>query len=811
MNSIFANVNFDELLDMLPDITYEEDDEVASATDDSVQTTGEEILVSGDDEKVEGGKRFNLAKSFVRLSSALDSAEKFFNKPLVKILVPSFVAEDGTYSMSVSSKTLLKLMGFFKSNGNELGLDKLVSFLDEQLGGIINTDNVKLTLSLVINRGTLKLEFKAEDEESGFLAYGELNIETARKAFEMPVPNATVAQQGGEVVEDNAIDLEITVPIVLPKKDLDITIKTVVHPAALFGGDFTNYVDVIVSKATDDGAATIAQFVLDKYYAYLNADGLASSFGKESLSFYEKFEIDGHSATFGEILPSIIGKVKDLSNGLGGGGIDEQGSDEPTYDQSDDDHTYEQGGDDQIIDQGESSIFDRGVSVETPYDTHGLIVPIGATEDDIRALLQVNVFDEKEEPVPYSDYTIRGFDSSASLVDYIDVVFTDTFFNTVAIVVYDPLNARETGVAIDDGYIVELGSVAEGLPSEFFPNVNYTDDVVEWTQDFPKNDSLIIKSVNGQEIDENYTFDTAGNQVLVLERVSNGEQLSTTVYVYDPENPIIVNVSCDCEHVYLKKNATEEDIRNEIGVYVIYDSYEDEEVFDYEIEGFDSDCESFEIVWGDFRCVVEVEFYEDTSYDDPTNKLKLSDYLRIEAGDGEEVSFESVLPAIKEILSKEENKALLAKAITFEKIADGYSLKVKINSADNEDVLAVLNLFLGVPTEEGFNDLDAASIAELLNGTSMIDVSAMFGKMIGVSMVDFLSELYLDSNLTWSDNLAISVVIGDRQNNQYVISGVSFSLVESIGQFKITDEMIENSLAFDSLMPTLMMRLFSLS
>ena len=83
--------------------------------------------------------------------------------------------------------------------------------------------------------------------------------------------------------------------------------------------------------------------------------------------------------------------------------------------------------------------------------------------------------------------------------------------------------------------------------------------------------------------------------------------------------------------------------------------------------------------------------------------------------------------------------------------------------------------------------------------SAMFDIGAMFQKVFGVTLVDFLEPLYFDVNLSWNDGIVLGMQFNDGVETQYLVTGIEFRLVDASLQFKPTEEMIASAQSFENI------------
>ena len=141
----------------------------------------------------------------------------------------------------------------------------------------------------------------------------------------------------------------------------------------------------------------------------------------------------------------------------------------------------------------------------------------------------------------------------------------------------------------------------------------------------------------------------------------------------------------------------------------------------------------------------------------------------------------------------ESNKELINSVIT---INENGVLTIAINRPDDQDLLAVLNLFAGIPTEEGLQDIDDNSLVARLGNPI---VAAMFGKMIGVSFEDFLADLSLTASASFEDGFTGKIELVNSTGLKYLTVEVKINLADASAAFELTAEEIATAQDFSAL------------
>ena len=402
---------------------------------------------------------------------------------------------------------------------------------------------------------------------------------------------------------------------------------------------------------------------------------------------------------------------------------------------------------------------------------NGAVFDIGATEEDLRNILFIFYTDEDEVDHEITDYTIEGFDGSKSFNDVVEIVIDEDHDIGINVLVYDHANAREESVEVDDPYIW-LGATKTEAEECLGADVTSTDGNITWSE---YQGGFIIKSVDNEVIGGDFVFDKVGDHSLTLTREKTGESYECSAYVYDPDNLIVIGIDCD-ESVYVYAGATEEDIRKNLSVYLVYDNRSGEEIFDYEIVGGYTDgMEKITVRYGEYTREAKVVIWEDPSYDEPTAPGKfdfsmLIKMLRFVEHDEDNLIVVAVqsIPALIEVIVN--NGELLSSLVDFYSEDGKYIARIAVNTADDKDLLAALNLFVGIPTEEGYIDIDEnllTSIVYLMSGTESFDLNAVFGNVPDFDFSKMISDLYLEVGVSFKGGFEVFVRLVGGDGKEY--------------------------------------------
>ena len=698
----------------------------------------------------------DLTSLFVGLSKLLNACDRTLTGSLISQLSLNFSNRDGVYSLKTNSKKLIRIISLLSDDEGLFDLDEYIDRLDEQTAGALKAGDVKIELSLTMEDSRIALGVLARNERTGSVFTFSAAMEVSAAAYELP-----------EASELKLQDITFAVPFVLPQSGISLTLNAVIHLSDLVTAADGDYVTAVVACGEDESAV---RFALNNRYIYLDMGGLAELVGIEdpaSCSFYQEFEIDGQPATFFEI---VFEKLF--------GGPDEE--DDPGWG---DDDWYDDDDDDDDDDWTADPRFANGWGC-TAVDENGLIIPIGTTEEELRQLLHVYVFDEDDNLVDFPDYQIEGFDSSASYVGSFTVVFAEGYDDTMDVVIYNPETVHEVGFEVSK-FLVELGYPVADVQQDLYGELTMSDDNVTWVVYI---DGFTIDTIDFVPVTAGTVFDQRGDHLLSVTRTATGETAFTSVHVYDPENLQIVFFRCS-EEIYLEEDSTEEDIREWMYAVIVYDDESEQSVEDYEIIGYSSSSDFFEVRWGTYSRQVRVCRVEGSGNYDPDSPggssfTSILKYLRILDRFAGIYDLSDLYSVIDSIFG--ENRSLLNDVFTYE---DGGVLHIVLNTENDRDLLAILNLFAGIPTEDGWQDIDEDTVTSFANTIlemTGIDLGELFRRIVGRGFAEVISELRLRAQLTFDDGIVQSVELNDGGENQYLVTGFEIHFADAAGQFALT-------------------------
>ena len=685
---------------------------------------------------------------FTSLSSAFDAFDSIIDT--VSKLNVDVKKENGVYYVNTDSTELKQLLPALQVflNRKYPDVSQYVDMLYEQLDGTLKDVNEKINLLLSINDNGIIAELRLINEEKGEQTSIICSLNVAATVAELPAPADTAELK----------DIEITVPFAIPTKDTKVTLKAVIRLADILTASGGDYVTASVALNDKENAA---RFVINDKYIYVDLSGFVpSGEGIDPLyiAFYQAFEIDGEPVSIFDYLPKMISGQGDTGEEI----VDEVDYNEPEYD---------------YYGYGVCDIDDIGM----------VILPIGATESDLRSKLFVYVYDENDEQIEVTDYQIIGFDSSASFSDYLDI----TFYNietSYDVVIRDPANEDYDGMNIDP-LVVALGTNVASVQDEIYADIYMTDGNVSWS--LYKN-GFTINKVDEVEVTGEYEFAEKGNHTLTVTYDANGKQAETILYVYDPENLEVDYVDFQDE-IYVPAGITEEEIRDYIDILVKFDNNDFENIADedYQIVGFNTGDDFVEVQWNEYTHKINIEYYDVPIYtdDQPAENFDIS--MRADL-----LASEDIVAAISDIY--EQNKDLFKSVFVIDK--ENKSMRILVNSKEGGDILDIVNLFFGIPTEEGFEDIDDSKLIAIINSTSgTTDIDSIFKTLIGVDFADFISNLCIDVGVSDEDGFAVNIELSDGANVKYFATGIGFDMVEhSTESIVLTEEEITTVQSFSN-------------
>lgn len=713
---------------------------------------------------------------FVDLSTGLDAIDTVFDNPLVKLLNISFTADNGSYTLSVDSKKLIKLIEVFVEEDEEnFDLIDVIDALDTQLDGALRSGQIKFLVKIDVKKEKLSFETQITNESTGRVTKLSSALEISETAFKLPEA-LTVEKNDEEIKKDiEALNIELITPISFPKRNRTLMLKTIVPISAIISGTTKDY--ILLDVFYNDQSAELLHFVLNESYVYLDASGFAKVMGVENASYYYAFEVNGRPATLIELITS------GFNFGMGGESGEEPGQ------QNSEGETDPWNNPDNPFRNGYS------YTINGEY-TSEVILPIGTTEAAFKNMFKLYVSDDELNDVEYNGYTIRGFDSSTSQNKTITIENeTWDWSCDISAVFYNPAAKRETVVFPDKDILVRKGSSKTEIDESVGAEIFFTDDVTDWSvYEF----GFTISSVDGTPVDDNYVFNTAGDHPISILRTSSGETYQTSVHVFDPENLVATELICSQGSIWLDAAVTEAELREELDVYVLYDDMSSAPVSSYAIVGFEYGDDTLIISYGDWFCEVDV-IYGDGQHGEPdSSPLSFVNYLRFEVEEGAEGydRFLAIATKLKEIYA--DNKDLFKEVVSFEIANGGIRVNVTVNSDDDKDLLALLNLFMGIPAEDGWDDIDEEAITAIASGGNGVMVTTILEQLMGASFEDFIKQLNASFNLSLNDGISFGVKLDNGGETTYLTIDTGVHVTMTTSHAAPTAEEIEKADSFDN-------------
>lgn len=793
---------------------------VADAADDTAPIASED-----NEEESEGDLLFN---AFISASNAFDVLDSMAGSPLLAYFGASLTKSEGLYTLEINTEALMQILPTYldgvinedKEEDEKIDVQGIFDLADKLLDGALTSGDYKLSATFGINglEAALSLSVINNKNEDVYTVSASLSVSDQPAEIVIPEVIEEDEEPATEPEEQEATDLEFNAYLVLPEGTVNLGLNVVLHVS-----DFSDITgkDLVTATLNCMGIEEAITFVLNDNYVYLDISGLYGLIPADEteqtgddqtdeepvyVAFYQAFEIDGEPASIVDMLPVIISEIKDMNS-------DE--NEEIDDGSSDGQYGYTDNNDDtdDTDDQNEYPVF-----VVTFNEGKNGVFSIGATEDDVRAALDVYFVDEEGEETAVTDYTIRRLNLSESNKTEIEIISGD-YSDVIEIVVYNPDSLAITGIEIDsrvaDTAYVTVASVNTSVSElGILGLVSYSDGTIEW-QTY---EELEVVKVNDDVITEEFEFTLSGDYELTFEY--DGETLDGVyaVHVFDPDNLVAVGISAE-DALYVDADTTEEDLRNTLYVVVIYDDYDTTEaVEDYEIvNGYTYGDEFITVKYGDFEWIVNIEEYGDNPYyPDDEEEFTIEDlikYLRFVEIDGEDdkIDYVAVIDASIDKIKKivEDNAELIKSIVITDKGDYDVIITIKINSEDDIDLLAVINLFAGIPGEEDFTDINETAIKglvlKLAKGMSAETIDAMIRNFVGADLETILSDLYAEIVIVNAEGeFGFEFVLASGEETVYLVTGLSLREIDKADQFICNDEMIEKALSFEDFQETMM-------
>ena len=722
---------------------------------------------------------FDLTEIFTALSTALDTLDTMSGSPMLSALNIEIEGEKGSYTIKLNSKTLLMVLPMIINEEEmDIDLDEIIDTIDTLMDGALKSGEFELELSLSIKNTTVNLGLKGNNKvnESTFT----LNATVTLSSNLVTLPSLSEEQAEPK-------DLEISIPMVFPGKEIDNTLIVVVHTSDMlseFDGELAHA--TLIDNANE---GILLDLVVNNYYAYLDMTGLnvKMKFDEEAetFTFYQAFEIDGEQVTFAEYIAYLTQHNNDV--------------DMPEVDDDyNDDEEFEK-----------NPLFENGYGAGTVND-EPLVFAIGVTEEEVRRQIYAYYYDENDNQVEYTNYTLPNFDGTKPFSGDLEIKFDDGYELSIELLIIDLDNVQLTKITTTlENLFIEIGTSISDIEEYYlYGTMTYTDGNVEWKRNDNGFTITQIYSESGVTVDLTTStgLEEIGNYFIFASYEGFDDSYMFMCYVYDPKNPIAVGIDCYNSVVYVDETTTEDDIRDMVYVVVVYDNNGEEEIEDYEIvDGYSYGDEFITIKWHDFSDTILVETfgYNPTPYDNEFNPYELLAYIRFIEFDEEMDTTDmimSVLSSISEIVEEhqEEFDALYSVELATGKI----NFTFNINNEDGNDLFSVINYFLGIPTENGFDDIDEEFIIEAIDN---FKDSSMYGSfllmaenMIGFSISNVIEDSMINLTFSIEDGLSLSFSL-DNAESSYMTLGIGVKVVEVNADQVITEDMIGAAQSFDSL------------
>ena len=304
-----------------------------------------------------------------------------------------------------------------------------------------------------------------------------------------------------------------------------------------------------------------------------------------------------------------------------------------------------------------------------------------------------------------------------------------------------------------------------------------------------------------------------------------------SVVIFDPENIELYSLAVDIEN-FVEENETKDDLRNHFTVYAEYiDKTEEtivkrEVVEDYEIVEFTFGDRSVTITYNGIETEVDIPYDEPYNPEDPEDPADPEDpeepsmtiadvikYLRFVSVDldGEEEIdlakvIESAIESVKATYN--ENKELIQGVYEINETEDQFVIRVALNTEEGSNVLKVVNLFVGIPNEEGgFDDIGITELKALLyNAVKMAPemFNAIFSTIIGEDLDTVLSDLYLEFGISVKDGVRVGFALNNGEGDDFFKFIVGVNTLPAGEQFVLSEETIESAKSFDELGKTVL-------
>ena len=745
------NVNRDAIINaLIPTFDEADDTELLSDTEEEYE----------DD--------LSLESIFEKLSSVLDTLDMLVDSPMLDGFGAKVTKENSTYTISVNSNTVLTVLPMFIDT-YELGkigieYDEIVDAIDSYMNGALKRGDLTLDVTLNVNNNKVSLGFTGTNKIDNTSFTLGLEGTIYNESLTLPTVEETGAEEN---------DIEITVPIVLFRKDVSSKLRAVIHTANMMNDDDADIVRVTIFDAEEE---TLMDVVINNHYLFADLTGyneLYKLVEADTLTFYQDFIIDGEEVTYKEYLPYFVNNL-----------IQQYFPTEEEPIEDDDDTPVD-------------PRFENGYGA-TGADGEELFFNIGVTLEEFKSKLSVYTFTENDEEVPFTDYTVKGFDGSKSFVGDVVIELAPGYETSVYVVICDQAKQEVKSISPETATF-ELGMTVKDLELFYLYAVaTYTDGTVNWEEGISGFEVSKIAFENGTIVDsitDEYTIETPGNAFVIA--TYNEEEYTFLCYIYDPENPVLTEVNIDCDSITVSADVTMDEIKQLFEVYAVYDNLESEVVEDYEIVDFNMGDTTLTVKYGNCTASVSVEYPEDEEESFDAEKLiSYFRFLTITEGDDLTDALLKSIDSISKIYAEHEEE--FKKVFKYE-IVDGINeLTINLNTEEN-DVFGLINYFFGIPKEEGgFDDIDEAylisKLDEFRESDSMgVTILSLVETVLGFTVDDVIRDSYLELATSLEDKTFFFEFVLSGADQEYIGAGLRVKMVTYESNYTITNDMIEGS------------------
>lgn len=560
-----------------------------------------------------------------------------------------------------------------------------------------------------------------------------------------------------EIPEVTALhDIQADIPISLPQSGLEMTIHAIFHTADIFAEEGNDFITATVDM---NGLEDVATLVLNDSYFFVDLNALVEI----------AFPMLGEATDYTYILPfeegcevhTILG---DLSGFL-------------------DDALDFVGFYDLFEDAPQALSFENGdfLGLDVNYDSSVFFV--GMTEADLREVLYVAVLYYGRCPEQVFDYEITGL----CMCPYCDSWWIDISYCGCNYSMSGQFPREIPSTPPYDDYPSDINQDIESITLNWNPcgiyegmteaelrqaiHVIVTYRIVAYLEDdqvevsyeqievYNYGVNINICSYCGQY--EIYVC-FGGCQIMGMSRIYDDESynhieeaqggltpgISLSQPPYDPN--LIVRLYGEPADECFFEGMTEADLRSFLHVWAYYRGYAPEEIFDYDVD-------ELIVANNNFYYLISIDsmsFTDSGIIPDGNEGLgALLPFLRFEV-DPDQEEKDIILGLIGGIVDVYlANQDILENAIQIEDIENGKNIVICLSDSslvEEGDLLAFVNTFLGLPTGDGFADINGQSLyyflAETLGADAFAELDGALQMVGGFTLEDLCTNLYL--NLT---------------------------------------------------------------